>query len=139
MMQIEVQSSCGKSYNLAADPSTSVYALQKQLAEETGFDIAQHQLINAEGAALKWSQLLSETKLEEQPKLRLNRKHSGILNLKVRIYRRHELDLLVDWESTVANIKEQIFQHTRIPTSQQELLHNGEELADHVNMEAAGI
>ena len=139
MMQIEVQSSCGKSYNLAADPSTSVYALQKKLAEETGMDIAEHQLINAEGAALQWNQLLSEAKVHEQPKLRLNRKRSGILNLKVRIYRRHVLDLLVDWESTVASIKEQIFQHTRIPTSQQQLLHDGRELADHVDMEAAGI
>ena len=106
MMKIEVQSSCGKSYSLATDPSASVYALQKQLAEETGLYISEQQLITADDASLKWDQLLSEVKLDEQPKLRLHRKRSGILNLKVRIYKRHELDLLVDWESTVASIKQ---------------------------------
>lgn len=139
MMQIEVQSSCGKSYNLTADPSESVYDFQKKLASETGLDISEHQLITADDAPLKWSQRLSETNLEEQPRLRLHRKRSGILNLKVRIYRRHDIDLLVDWESTVISIKEQIFQQTKIPIRQQELVYEGQPLVDDADMEAAGL
>jgi len=57
----------------------------------------------------------------------------------VRVYRRHELELLVDWESTVAGIKEQIFERTRIPKSQQQLVHDGRELADDVDIEVAGL
>lgn len=63
-MQIEVQSSCGKSYSSPADPSTSVYDLHKRQSEETGMEIAEQQLVTADDATLKCNQLLSEVRLD---------------------------------------------------------------------------
>jgi hypothetical protein len=124
---------------LEADANASIYTLQQKLAQKTGMYISEQQLLTVEDAPLKWSQLLSEVDLPSQPRLKLARKQSGVLNLKVRVYRRHDIELMVDMDSTVGLIKREIFERTKIPMSQQQLIFQQRELMDEMDIESAGL
>jgi hypothetical protein len=139
MMLVEIHSSCGKLYSLETETNASVYALQQKLAQQTGMYISEQQLLTVEDTPLKWNQLLSEVTLPEQPRLKLTRKLSGVLNLKVKVYRRHVIELLMDTDSTVELIKRAIFERTRIPTTQQQLIFQQKELTDDMDIEGAGL
>jgi hypothetical protein len=94
--------------------------LQKKLCLQTGTCVSE-QLLTINGEPLKCDELLSELFPEQEARVHLDRKMSGDMSLFVRIFKRTEIEIKVDPTTTIEEIKQQIFEKTRIPAGQQKL------------------
>lgn len=97
------------------------------------------QSLTMNGEPLKWDELLSEIAFGEQARVQVNRKMSGDMSLFVRIFRRSEIELKVEPNNTVDDVKQLIFEKTRIPAGQQRLALGNIELDNNLTVNDYGL
>jgi hypothetical protein len=112
--------------------------LQKKLCLQTGTCVSE-QLLTINGEPLKCDELLSELFPEQEARVHLDRKMSGDMSLFVRIFKRTEIEIKVDPTTTIEEIKQQIFEKTRIPAGQQKLALGNIELEDQLTANEYGL